>query len=459
MSDGTRQIETRRSHDLTHDAIDIFLAAVEAVRPERLIPRVARRDGSIVWFNQLEFDLEKYSRVFVVGGGKASAAMAAPVEAILGSHLTDGVVVAKYGHAVPLKKIRVHEAGHPVPDEDGVRATAELIGMVESAEQNDLVICLLSGGGSALLSSFEDAITLEDAQSLSRLLLSSGVPIQQINTIRKRISMIGGGKLARSAYPATVMTLVLSDVIGDPLESIASGPTVPDPSTFANVERILSEYSLDTKLPESIRNFLNRGIAGKIPETPKPGDVIFSRCQTVIIGNNRIGLEAAQNKAASIGYDARLISRDVQGESRVVAREIARHAKELHKEQTNREAPVCLLMGGETTVTVQGSGLGGRNQEFALSASLEIEKTDGIAVLSGGTDGTDGLTDAAGAIVDGSTCVRARAMNIVPEKYLENNDSYNFFRQVGGHLVTGATLTNVMDIMVVLIACLDTERV
>jgi len=438
--------------DLANDAIEIFSTAVEAIRPEHLIPRNVRRVESVLHVGHLEFNLQKFSKIVVVGGGKASAAMAAPIEAMLDSYLTGGVVVTKYGHSVPLKKIQVYESGHPVPDEGGVRGTAELIRTVQALSQDDLVLCLLSGGGSALLSSFEDAIALEDVQALSRLLLGSGVPIHEMNTVRKHISKVGGGKLARLAYPATILTLVLSDVVGDPLESIASGPTVPDPSTFADVERILSQYSLEDKLPASIRKFLNQGVAGTVPETPKPEDEIFSRCQTLIIGNNRIALEAAEEKAGSLGYYVRVISCQVQGESRDVARAFARQAKQLREKEAHRRAPVCLLMGGENTVTIHGSGLGGRNQEFALSASLELERTEGIAILSGGTDGTDGPTDVAGAVVDGSTCVRARQAKVVPEDYLENNDSYRFFRQVGGHVVTGPTLTNVMDIMVALIA-------
>ncbi|MEE9288231.1 MAG: glycerate-2-kinase family protein, partial [Bacteroidota bacterium] len=269
------------ARDLRRDAVQIFNAAVEAVRPEHLIPKSVRREGTTLHIGHLKFDLQKYSDLVVVGGGKASAAMALPMESILDRYLSGGLVVTKYGHSVPLKKIRVHEGGHPVPDESGVRGTAELIRAVEPLGQDALALCLLSGGGSALLSSFEDDITLEDAQALSRLLLSGGVPIHEINTIRKHISQVGGGKLARLAHPATLITLVLSDVIGDPLESIASGPTVPDPSTFADATEILARHSLEKKLPASIRDFFSRGVGGEVPETPKPGDAVFSRCHTL----------------------------------------------------------------------------------------------------------------------------------------------------------------------------------
>lgn len=438
--------------DLTENAVDIFKAAVEAVRPNNLIPRVFRRVGNKLQIGELEFDLGKFSNTVVVGGGKASASMAASVEEILGPEITSGIVITKYGHSVPLRKVRVYEAAHPVPDEDGVRATAELIRMIEHADEDDLVVCLLSGGGSALLSSFENAITLDDVQRLSREMLASGMPIDAMNTIRKHISKVGGGKLARLAYPATVLTLVLSDVVGDPLESIASGPTVPDPTTFAEAVEILTKYSLEPKLPASIRNFLSQGVAGKIPETPKPGNDVFSQCHTIIVGNNLLALEEGRRKATSLGYDARVISATVQGESREVAKLFAREVRGFLANHSGRRIPVCVLMGGETTVAVKGSGAGGRNQEFALKASIEIEGIESIAILSGGTDGTDGPTEVAGAVVDGTTCVRARRMNIEPEKYLENNDSYNFFRQVGGHVVTGPTLTNVMDIMVALVS-------
>ncbi|MEE9187532.1 MAG: glycerate-2-kinase family protein, partial [Bacteroidota bacterium] len=270
--------------DLRRDAVQIFNAAVEAVQPKHLIPKNVRREGSTLHIGHLKFDLQKYSDLVVVGGGKASAAMALPMEAILDRYLSGGLVMTKYGYSVPLKKIRVHEGGHPVPDESGVRGTAELIRAVEPLGQEALALCLLSGGGSALLSSFEDDITLEDAQALSRLLLSAGVPIHEINTIRKHISQVGGGKLARLAHPATLITLVLSDVIGDPLESIASGPTVPDPSTFADATEILARHSLEKKLPASIRDFFSRGVGGEVPETPKPGDAVFSRCHTLVVG-------------------------------------------------------------------------------------------------------------------------------------------------------------------------------
>ncbi len=438
--------------DLKQDATGIFLAAVDAVRPEHLMPRSLRRAGNVLRVGEQEFDLSQFSKIVVVGGGKASAAMAAPLEVILNSGLAGGVVVTKYGHSVPLKRIRVYESGHPVPDERGVQGTAELIKMLEPLGQDDLILCLLSGGGSALLSGFEDAIALKDVQTLSQLLLSSGVPIHEVNVVRKHISAVGGGKLARIAFPATVLTFVLSDVVGDALDTIASGPTVPDPSTFADVDGILTRHALKEKVPGSIRDFLDQGMAGKVPETPKPGDEVFSRCQTFLVGNNRIALAAAEQKAESLGYDARLISSEIQGESRDVARSFALRAKEVREKEVHRRVPVCLLMGGETTVTILGSGTGGRNQEFALSASLEIEGAKGMAILSGGTDGTDGPTEVAGAVVDGSTCVRARRAMLVPEELLRNNDSYSFFRKVGGHLVTGPTMTNVMDIMVALVA-------
>lgn len=444
--------ESEKRRDLKKDAVDIFMAAVDAVRPQPLIARMIHREGDILFIGGWSVDLKDFSRVFVVGGGKASAAMAEAVEEILGDRLTGGIIVTKYGHSVPLRKIRVREAGHPLPDENGVLGTEELLRTTGSLGEKDLVVCLLSGGGSALLSSFEDEIALRDVQTLSQLLLSSGVPIHEMNTIRKHLSRVGGGKLARHVHPATLVTLVLSDVIGDPLESIASGPTVPDPSTFLDVQRILAEYGLEGRLPVSIRDFFNLGVSGKAPETPKPADSAFWRTHTMIVGNNSLALGAAAKRAGSLGYSPRVLSSEVQGESREVASGFAKEAKRRHEERTERGTPECLLMGGETTVTIRGSGRGGRNQEFALSAALEVEGLDGVAILSGGTDGTDGPTDAAGAVVDGFTCEEARRKNVNPEEYRDQNDSYNFFRTVGGHLVTGPTLTNVMDIMVALIA-------
>jgi len=320
-----------------------------------------------------------------------------------------------------------------------------------STGSNDLVLFLLSGGGSALLPLPVEGISLKEKQELTQLLLDCGADIKEINTVRKHISQLKGGWLARWAYPSTVITLILSDVVGNPLEMIASGPMVPDPSTFEEAWQVIEKYDLSEKVPPSIKNHLLQGKEKRVEETPKPGEEIFERVFNLIIGSNILALQGAEKEAQKFGFHSLILSSSIIGDTREVARFHGAIAREVVSTDHPIPKPACILSGGETTVTLHGNGLGGRNQEFCLAGSFEIEGLEKVVLLSGGTDGTDGPTDAAGAISDHTTLQRARAMGLDPKAYLRNNDSYHFFKQLGDLLITGPTRTNVMDVRIILI--------
>jgi glycerate 2-kinase len=442
----------KRREDLQHDLHAIFQAALKAVDPGEAIRTYVRREGNQLHVADRTYDLRQYEAAYVIGVGKAGAAMALAVEALLGDRLRGGHVIVKYGHGGPVKQVTLHEAGHPIPDEAGVRATRMLIDFVKDRGPCELLICLISGGGSALSPAPVDGITLAEKQEVTRLLLACGATIHEINALRKHISQIKGGQLTRLAAPATLITLVLSDVVGDALDVIASGPTVPDTSTFADSLEILHKYQLLDQTPKAIRRHLEAGHAGEIPETPKPGDAVFAHTQTVLIGRNLQALEAASRQAIDLGYQPLILSSVIEGETREVAKVHAGIAKEVLASGHPLAPPACILSGGETTVTLRGQGKGGRSQEFALAMALDIRDIPGIAVLSGGTDGTDGPTDAAGAAADWTTCTRAEHLGLQPRLALENNDAYPFFADLGDLLITGPTQTNVMDVRIMLIA-------
>jgi hydroxypyruvate reductase len=433
-------------------ARDIFNYALQAVHPARLIRKKVSLEGTMLRVGKRRYDLDRYDRILVVGIGKASAPMAQALEKVLRKRITKGLVVVKYGHALPLKRIRVLEAGHPFPDRMSRVAAEELLDLVSGLNQRDLVFSLLSGGGSALLCLPPEGITLRDFVSLTRRLLSSGADIKEINTLRKHLSLIHGGRLARAMYPATLISLILSDVVGDPLDMISSGPTVPNGSTFRDALEVIGKHGLNKGLPRSVYSYLHKGVKGEVPENPKEGDHCFSSSYTVLLGNNNAALKAAGERARTLGFNTLILSSSITGEAREVANVFTSMAKEVCRSGRPIQRPACLLAGGETTVTLRGRGKGGRNQEFALASALELAGWDGVVILSGGTDGTDGPTDVAGAVVDGYTCKRAeKRFKIDAKDYLQKNNSYSFFRRSGGHLVTGPTLTNVMDIMLALV--------
>lgn len=437
---------------LRRDALSIFSTALKSADPEDAMRRLVHRHGEILDVAGHHYDLSRYRNIFVVGAGKAAARMAQAIEAFLTERITAGAVIVKYGSCLPTQKIEILEAGHPVPDHQGLEATAKVIGLLKRADEHDLIVCLISGGGSALLSCPREGLSLQDTQETTELLLKCGARIQEINAIRKHISQVKGGGLARIAYPATVMTLILSDVIGDSIESIASGPTAPDPSTFADCVEILERYELRNQVPRAVRELLEKGMRGELAETAKQDDPIFAKVIHVVIGNNHMALHAAKEKACELGYHSCILSSCIEGEARDAALFHIAIAKEVLNWGDPIGRPACLISGGETTVTVRGKGLGGRNQEFALAAAIAITGMEAIVVLSAGTDGTDGPTDAAGGLVDGMTVRRARRKGLDPWEHLKRNDSYPLLSATDDLLLTGPTFTNVMDLRLVLIA-------
>jgi len=390
-------------------------------------------------------------RVRVVGAGKASGTMAAAAEAALGDAIVDGFVVVKDGYRAATRRIRIVEAGHPVPDARGEAAAREIRAIADAAGADDLLLVLVSGGGSALTPAPAPPITLADKQAMTRLLLSAGANINQLNAVRKHCSLLKGGQLARAAAPARVHALLLSDVIGDPLDVIASGPTAPDASTFAEAVAILERFDLLERAPAAIVDRLRRGARGEVPETPKPDDPIFGRVTNTVIGNNALVVDAAAARARALGYAPHVLTRSLEGEARQVAGRLVALAREIQAGRGPVAPPACVIAGGETTVTVRGSGRGGRCQEFALAAALALDRVDGIAALAAGTDGTDGPTDAAGALVDGGSAGRARAGGLDPSARLDDNDSNPVLSATGDLVVTGPTNTNLLDLYLLVV--------
>jgi len=433
------------------------------VDPAAAIQRQVRLDGHRLTVADRAYDLSQYRRILVVGAGKASGAMAQAVEEVLGERVTaglapipskfnvSGLVSVKDGYTAPTTRIELREAGHPVPDARGREAAQRMVSLLQGTTANDLVICLLSGGGSALLPLPVPGVTLDALQRLTSDLLRCGATINEINAVRKHLSQVQGGQLARLAAPAPVIALILSDVVGSPLDVIASGPTVPDTSTFADAMGVLERYGLVEQTPPTIVAHLRRGLAGEIPETPKPGDPVFAQVQTLVIGDNRIAAQAAVQKAAELGFHTLLLSTYVEGEAREVAKVLASLGKEIARYGQPLPRPACLVAGGETTVTIRGQGKGGRNQELALAAAIALEGWEDVLLLTVATDGGDGPTDAAGAFADGTTVARARAKGLNPAAYLANNDAYNFFQALGDLLITGPTRTNVNDLTLIFV--------
>lgn len=424
----------------------IFDEALAAARVPPLVQRVLRQERGGLAVEGWRWERRPGARVVVLGLGKAAATMGRAVEEVLGDGLDEGLVVVKDGYAVPTRRLQVLEAGHPVPDARGQAAALRLLELARQAGPGDLVVVLISGGGSALTPAPAPPVSLEDKQTVTRQLLEAGATIHELNAVRKHLSLFKGGQLARAAAPAEVLALVLSDVIGDPLDVIASGPTAPDPTTFDEALGVLQRHGLRERAPAAVVARLAAGRRGEIPETPKPGDPLFQRVHHVVVGNNALVVEAAAARARALGWEPVVVSRALTGEARVVARELVERARRLRP-------PACLIAGGETTVTVRGSGRGGRCQEFALAAALALRPGEELVVLAAGTDGTDGPTDAAGAVVDASTVVRARAAGLDPAQALADNDSHRVLAATGDVVVTGPTGTNLLDLYLVLGPC------
>ncbi len=430
---------------------DIFFAGLNAVKPDSAIHSTCRIENDRLHIGDRCYLLKDYQNIYVIGAGKGTAPMARAIEDILGDKLTDGLVVVKYGHTEPLSRIKIIEAAHPVPDEAGLMGAKEILAMAENATDNDLVVCLISGGGSALFPQPPDGIRLDDKQETTRILLACGATIHEINTIRKHLSLIKGGFLAKSVYPATLVTLIISDVIGDDLDIIASGPTVADQSSFGDCIDIIKKYKIINSLPPSVTKHLELGHIGAIPETPKQSHPCFAKAYQLVIASNRDAIAHVEKEALNRGYHTCVLSTMLQGESREIAKALVAVGKECAAFKRPVKTPACIITGGETTVTIKGNGKGGRNQEMALSAAIEMQGSREMMFLSCGTDGNDGPTDATGAVVDNNTISKAQEMKLDPLYYLENNDSYHFFQKAGGYVKTGPTNTNVMDVQILLV--------
>lgn len=434
------------------DALRIVEAGILSADPRRAVrSHVKLEDGRVVVGGR-EFELSRFGRVLVLGFGKASGLMAKGLEEALGDAIDGGYVIVPRGSEVRgLKRVRLLPGNHPVPGGDTIRSSLVLLKAASEAGERDLVFVLVSGGGSALFEVPREGVSLEDLVEVNRLLLRSGADIKEVNTVRKHISAVKGGQLAKALHPAKVVTLIVSDVVGDPPEFVASGPTVPDPTTYRDAYEVLRRYGLLDKVPRSVLDLVNRGLRGEVPETPKEGDEAFRDALTLIVASNRTALSAMKRTAESLGYNAAIVTSFMEGEAREVGRFIAGVMKHVSRYGEPVPKPAALLFGGETTVTVTGSGVGGRNQELALSVAIHISGLRGAVFASVGSDGIDGPTDAAGAVVDGGTVDEGREAGLDAVAYLADNDSYSYFKRLGRLVITGPTGTNVNDLAVALV--------
>ncbi|MEA2102563.1 MAG: glycerate kinase [Thermodesulfobacteriota bacterium] len=445
--------------DPVQDLKDIFLQAVKRVDPfEMICRRLEIRDNVLeirADDRTLLEDLSRYDRILVLGIGKASSNMAMAVESVFQDRITDGVVVTKYGHARRLERISVIQAAHPVPDQNSIKGAEAIYALAAGADEKTLIINLISGGGSALFCLPEDGVDLEDKQKMTRILLDCGADIQEVNAVRKHISKVKGGKFARVAYPARMINLILSDVIGDRLDTIASGIAVPDATTFEQAQRILGKYHVIERTPESIIRYIRMGVNGLVEDTPKQGDECLQRVDNILLGNNLAACIAARSHGDSLGYNTCILTASLSGEAREIARFFSSMARDIRSGVAGFKRPALLIAGGETTVTIRGKGKGGRNQEMSLAflTDLLVASGDlhGISFLSAGTDGNDGPTDAAGAFVSGDIVSEMKRLDLDPLPFLEDNNAYPFFDKTGHLLITGPTNTNVCDIQLLIV--------
>lgn len=436
----------RRARRLVVEALEHMLASVD---PQRLISQHVKRRGDRLLANGETVPLDDYDGVFVVGAGKASGAMTKALEEILGNRLKGGLVVVPAEQGFPeLRRVKAVGAAHPIPDENSVRAAKELITLVEKLNNRDLLITVISGGGSALLALPVEPLTIADKGRVVQLVMNAGASIVELNTVRKHLSAIKGGWLARRSAAGKILGLVVSDVVGDRLDSIASGPTSPDPTTFPEAIEILKRYSLWESIPRVAADILREGSKGSIPETPKASDPCFRKVSQHVIGNNRVACISAQRYLRSKGIRTKILSSSTTGEARYLGSFIGSLAREIATFDEPFRKPCAFVVGGETTVRVTGSGLGGRNQECAMACAREIRGLGRVAMASIGTDGIDGLTDAAGAVVDGTTLSRSEALKLEFDELLAQNDSCGFFLPLKDHVMTGRTNTNVNDVAV-----------
>ncbi len=439
---------TCKARAIALNSLEYVLNAIDATK---LLKSKVKISNNQLHAGSYCFDLSKFQNIYVIGGGKAAASMAVALEELLGNRITKGSVNIPYGTKLKTKRIDLHEANHPIPDESGVLGTRCMMEIIENTNENDLIIVLVSGGGSSLMPLPRDNISLQDKRELTNRLLKSGAGIGEINAVRKHLSCIKGGWLAKKAYPATILNLIISDVVGDSLESIASGPTVPDSTTFADADRILKQYDLWKTAPLSIRRLICDGEKGVVAETPKPDDVCFRNVHSIILGNCRTAAIAAVEFLKSKGLNTLLLTSSLEGEAKIVGKILSSIAMEVSSTDNPLSKPAAIVLSGETVVTVRGKGCGGRNQELALSAALKLHNCICAVLASLSTDGVDGPTDAAGAIVDSETIECANRLSLNPDDFLADNDSYNFFYKLGDLIVTGPTGTNVNDISLIII--------
>jgi len=436
---------------LREAGLSIWQAALQAGHVRPLVQRALRFHYPGLAVGSTSFDLSRIRRLLVLGAGKASGAMAQVLEEILDDRISGGLVVVKDGYTAATRRIRLAEAGHPLPDTRGLQAARELLDLARNAGEKDLVVTLISGGGSALTPAPAPPITLADKQTLTSQLLEAGAAITELNVVRKHCSRLKGGQLARAAAPAPVLSLILSDVIDDHLDLIASGPTAPDESTYGGALAVLDRFKLKDRVPASVRRHLERGALGEIPETPKARDPVFRRVTNHVIGNHRLLLEAAEARARLLGFNSYLLTHSLQGEAREAAGQFTDLAREIPSAGRPVPPPACVIAGGETTVTVRGKGKGGRCQEFCLAGALSLDGEQNVLILAAGSDGGDGPTDAAGAVADGQTVRRGKEMGLAPLPQLEENDSYHFFSALGELVITGPTNTNLLDLYLLLV--------
>ena len=444
---------TNSDRKIRADALEILGAAIDAVDPTRAVLSHIRRNGDIIEAGGKMYDLRQIGKVVVVGGGKAGAAMAEALESLLGDRITRGVVNVLRGTEKGRRvgKVRLVGASHPIPDEAGAEGVAEMLRLVSGLSADDLVVVLISGGGSALMPQPAQGVSLEDIQVVTSFLLRAGATINELNAVRKHLDSFKGGQLAKRCSPAEVLVLIMSDVVGDPLDTIASGPTAPDDTTWRDATEVLRRYGLQEKSPSSVKKRLEKGIAGYLPDTPKTQDPAFARVNNVIVANNSSAVEAAMDRACTLGYDSMILSTMVEGAARHVGSVYAGILREESTRDRPVRRPMAIIVGGETTVKVEGQGRGGRNQEVVLGAVGRLPPR-GCLIASLATDGIDGPTDAAGAVADGLTRPRALTLGLSVDDYLARNDSYAFFDRLGDLLVTGPTGTNVNDIALMLAA-------
>jgi len=441
-------------HVLRADAAGIWTAALQAVDPEAVVRKHVKRRKTALQVGQYRFDLDAIRKVWVLGAGKAAAPMGKALEKILGKYLAGGFLATKYGHGLVLNTIEILEAGHPLPDEHSLAAAERIRSFVEDRiEQGDLVICVLSGGASSLVVSPADGITLDDKIRCSDILMKSGASIHALNSVRKHLSGLKGGGLARLLRHARVVVLALSDVVGDDIATIASGPTAPDPSTFSDCLEVLQKLKVYDRVSPAVRTRLEDGCAGRLEETLKPGDPIFRGVRYVIVGNSALACTAALKAAKKMGYRGMVLTSRLEGDNAAAANFHVSVMKEIIERNRPLNRPACIISGGETTVEVTGGGCGGRNQEFVLHCVPHLAELQAPGLVASlGTDGTDGPTDAAGAVADNSTLTRSLKYGPAFLKdSLDNNDSHTFFKRLGDLIITGPTRTNVMDLHILLV--------